>query len=269
VDGLEGLESWPGEQRAAGWLAADGRTASAGQLDHQYRLASVTKVLTTCAVLVAVEEQTIALDDPVADLPGATVRHLLAHASGLGPAGQVLSAPGARRIYSNAGFDRLGEMVTTASGLAFATYLDEALVAPLAMRATRLVGSPAADGTSTVGDLSALAGELLAPRLLDPATVTAATSVAFPGIDGVLPGYGRQRPNDWGLGLELRGHKSPHWTGTTNSQATYGHFGQSGTFLWVDPIAGIALVCLTDRPFGDWALPRWPALADTVLAALT
>ena len=29
-------------------------------------------------------------------------------------------------------------------------------------------------------------------------------------------------------------------------RATFGHFGRSGTFLWVDPEAGIALACLTD-----------------------
>ena len=47
----------------------------------------------------------------------------------------------------------------------------------------------------------------------------------------------------------------------------FGHFGRAGTFLWVDPVAGVALVCLTDRPFGARALPRWPALSDAVLAA--
>jgi hypothetical protein len=26
-------------------------------------------------------------------------------------------------------------------------------------------------------------------------------------------------------------------------------------------------VVLTDRDFGDWALPLWPALSDSVLAA--
>ena len=62
-----------------------------------------------------------------------------------------------------------------------------------------------------------------------------------------------QRPNDWGLGFEIRDGKSPHWTGETNSAATFGHFGQSGTFLWVDPALQVACVALTDRDFGDWA----------------
>ena len=93
-----------------------------------------------------------------------------------------------------------------------------------------------------------------------------ATAVQFPGLDGVLPGYGVQRPNDWGLGFEIKGTKSPHWTGASNSPHTYGHFGQSGTFIWADPAAGLALVVLTDRDFGAWSLPLWPALSDRVIA---
>jgi len=91
--------------------------------------------------------------------------------------------------------------------------------------------------------------------------------VAFPGLRGVLPGVGRMDPCDWGLGFEIRGRKSPHWTGSRNSPATFGHFGRSGTFLWVDPEAGLALVGLTDREFGPWALDAWPALSDAVLEA--
>jgi CubicO group peptidase (beta-lactamase class C family) len=98
-----------------------------------------------------------------------------------------------------------------------------------------------------------------------PETLDEATTVQFPGLVGVLPGFGRQEPNDWGLGPELRDAKSPHWTGARNSPRTFGHFGRSGTFLWVDPVAGVALGVLADRPFGDWAVDAWPRLADAVL----
>jgi CubicO group peptidase (beta-lactamase class C family) len=47
-----------------------------------------------------------------------------------------------------------------------------------------------------------------------------------------------------------------------NSERTFGHFGGSGTFLWVDPDAGIACACLTDRAFDKWALEAWPRLSD-------
>jgi CubicO group peptidase (beta-lactamase class C family) len=91
------------------------------------------------------------------------------------------------------------------------------------------------------------------------------TSVQFPGLNGVLPDVGRFDPNDWGLGVELRDRKQPHWTGTRNSERTFGHFGGSGTFLWVDPAVGLALACLTDREFDTWALEAWPRLSDGVL----
>jgi CubicO group peptidase (beta-lactamase class C family) len=93
--------------------------------------------------------------------------------------------------------------------------------------------------------------------------------VAFPGLVGVLPGYGRMEPNDWGLGFELRDTKEPHWTGRRNSPRTFGHFGQSGSFLWVDPEAGLACACLSDRRFGDWAKKAWPRLSDAVVAEAT
>jgi CubicO group peptidase (beta-lactamase class C family) len=149
----------------------------------------------------------------------------------------------------------------------FPAYLDEAVLRPLQMTATSLPGSAARDAISTAADLARVLHELLAPTgLLAAATLADATSVQFPGLRGVLPGYGAQDPNDWGLGLEIRGTKSPHWTGSANSPETYGHFGQSGTMLWVDPVAQVGLVALADRDFGPWATAAWPALANAVLA---
>jgi CubicO group peptidase (beta-lactamase class C family) len=74
-----------------------------------------------------------------------------------------------------------------------------------------------------------------------------------------------QRPNDWGLGFEIRDSKSPHWTGGRNSARSYGHFGQAGGFIWADPEVELALVVLTDRDFGEWALAPWPAISDAVI----
>ncbi|AMC42439.1 hypothetical protein RN06_2769 [Mycobacterium tuberculosis variant bovis BCG] len=131
---------------------------------------------------------------------------------------------------------------------------------------------PAAAGfgaTSTVADLAVFAGDLLRPSTVSAQMHADATTVQFPGLDGVLPGYGVQRPNDWGLGFEIRNSKSPHWTGECNSTRTFGHFGQSGGFIWVDPKADLALVVLTARDFGDWALDLWPAISDAVLAEYT
>ncbi|MBO0729935.1 MAG: serine hydrolase, partial [Acidimicrobiaceae bacterium] len=103
--------------------------------------------------------------------------------------------------------------------------------------------------------------------MITPPTLALATTTAWPGLAGVLPGFGRQNPNDWGLGFEIRDAKQPHWTGTRNSPGTFGHFGQSGSFLWVDAVAGLACAGLADRDFGPWAIAAWPALADGVVAA--
>jgi CubicO group peptidase (beta-lactamase class C family) len=254
---------------SAGLLGPAGVVETRGPVDREYRLASVTKLLTACAVLVAAEEGILDLDEP-AGPAGSTVRHLLAHASGLPfEAGGLAARPGARRVYSNVAYDLLGELVAERSELPFADYMQAAVLEPAGMAATELRGSPAADAHGTLADLLAFAQELTAPRIVARETLAEATSVQFPGLAGVIPGIGRQDPCDWGLGFELRGHKSPHWTGTRNSPRTFGHFGGAGTFLWVDPDVRLALVVLTDLEFGDWALEAWPELSDLVLEALS
>ncbi len=77
------------------------------------------------------------------------------------------------------------------------------------------------------------------------------------GATGPLPGFGRQLHNDWGLGFEIRDGKAPHWTGLRNLPRTFGHFGQSGSFLWLDPEARTACASLAARDFGDWAKQAW------------
>jgi len=267
VRALSRLADWPVETAAAVVVRRDGAVlGSSGPTDRVLPLASVTKPLSAYAVLVATEEEALGLDDP-AGPEGATVRHLLAHASGLAPDQQrSVAEPGTRRIYSNAGFDMLGSAVEEATGIGFADYLREAVLEPLGMTSTRLDGSPADAAHASADDLARFAAELLSPRLLASSTRAAATSVQFPGLVGVLPGFGRQEPNAWGLGLEIRGGKSPHWTGASNAPSTFGHFGQSGTFVWADPDAGLACVVLTDRDFGPWAAEVWPVLSDAVLA---
>jgi CubicO group peptidase (beta-lactamase class C family) len=270
VEALSLVDDWPVQHVAVAVVASDGAViGSRGPTDRVFPLASVTKPLAAYAVLLAHEEEALSLDDP-AGPEGSTIRHLLAHASGLAHDRRTeVARPGTRRIYSNAGFEVLGETLEKAAGIGFAGYLREAVFTPLGMKVARLDGSPAADGFANVEDLSAFAAELLSPRLIDATTAEAATSVQFPGLAGVLPGFGRQDPNDWGLGVEIRGGKAPHWTGQRNSARTFGHFGNSGTFLWADPDARVACVCLTDREFGPWAAEAWPALADRVLAELS
>lgn len=269
VESLRAVSQWPVDSAAVAAVSSDGRVlGSHGDLGRRYPLASVTKLLTSYAVLVAVEEGAVEWDDP-AGPEGSTVRHLIAHTSGLAfDSDKVQAAPGERRIYSNRGFEVLADAVERSSGIAFGDYLAEAVLGPLGMGSTALEGSPAAGGVSTVADLVAFAAEVQSPKLVSAGLVAEARTVAFPGLKGVLPGYGLQRENDWGLGFEIRSAKSPHWTGTTSSPGTHGHFGQSGTFLWFDPALSAACVALTDRPFGEWAVAAWTPFTDSVVAEL-
>jgi CubicO group peptidase (beta-lactamase class C family) len=264
VEALRQLDGWPANTKAALVLRGAEPVAIHGPRTHVFHWASVTKLVTTLAALVAAEEGVIDLDEP-AGPEGSTVRHLLAHASGLpfelgAPAGK----PGQRRVYSNVGFETLAEHVAERAEMTFADYLAAGVLRPLRMSA-ELRGSPASELHGTLDDLLALARELQRPTLVAGETLAEATSVQFPGLAGVLPDLGRMDPNDWGLGFELRDEKSPHWTGGRNSPRTFGHFGGSGTFLWVDPEVDLALGVLTDRDFGDWAKEAWPRLSDAVL----
>jgi CubicO group peptidase (beta-lactamase class C family) len=268
MSALDAIADWPVPAAAAAVVGPSGVLAEFGDQHQPFALASVTKPLVAGAAHVAVEEGAVELGTP-AGPPGSTVRHLLAHASGLSMRSeQVMTKPGTRRVYSNYGFQALAETLRAACGIEFGKYLYEAVFEPLGMTGTRLAGGVEAAGfgaTSTVADLAVFVADLLRPALVSTQMHAEATTVQFPGLDGVLPGFGVQRPNDWGLGLEIKGTKSPHWTGSKNSPRSYGHFGQTGTFIWVDPQRDLALVVLTDRDFDDWARDRWPALSDTVL----
>jgi len=251
-----------------GALSREGELGRRGDSARVYGWASVTKPVVALAALVAAEEGTIDLDEP-AGPPGSTVRHLLAHASGLPfDPGPPISKPGARRIYSNAGFDALAEKISENAEMPFEEYLRQAVLDPLRMEAA-LRGSAGAGLQGSLDDLVKLTRELLAPTLIAPETFAEATSVQFPGLAGVIPDLGRFDPNDWGLGFELKDGKQPHFSGTLTSPRTFGHWGGSGTFVWVDPERGLAVGVLTDLRFGDWAKAAWPPFSDAIVRGQT
>ena len=267
LDALAQIDGWPAEHASAGVVQVE-RAWTRGPTEQVFPWASVTKPVTAMATLVAAEEGILDLDES-AGPKGSTVRHLLAHASGLPFDGdKPIGRPGQRRIYSNTGFEVLADLLAERAEMPFAEYLRAAVLEPLEMGATRLNGSPASGLEGPLDDLLGFARELLEPRLVAPETLAEATTVAFPGLAGILPDIGRFDPNDWGLGFELRDAKSPHWTGEANSEGTFGHFGGSGSFLWVDPAVSSACVSLSDLQFGDWAKDAWPRLSDAVLVDL-
>jgi CubicO group peptidase (beta-lactamase class C family) len=266
------VTAWPVDHVAAAVVTPDGAD-TIGDPERIYWLASLSKPVTAWAIMVAHEEGTVDIDAPLrlAGTPeGATLRHLLAHAGGYmfdGPPG-VMRA-GQRRMYSNAGIEAAAEELALAAGMPFGDYLREAVFEPLGMSHAVLRGSPAHGVHADLNDMVRFVGEMLRPRLLAPDTYAEVVTTQYPSLAGIVPEVGRFDPCPWGLGVEVRGVKAPHWTGRANSPATFGHYGGSGTMMWVDPAIDTGLVALTDRQFTEWkpeALERWPELSDAVVA---
>jgi CubicO group peptidase (beta-lactamase class C family) len=296
------------------------RVAGDAAPDSLFALASLTKPIVALAVLVAVEEGAVGLDEPAgAHLPAyatgdraaVTCRHLLAHASGLpeaGPRGQapldveLVHPPGTRRVYSNEGYAVLGELLAAATGMPHAEYIRRAVFEPLGMDAflglpddeagralevlepgiwrpgLQLFNSPewrrrgtAAGGAFATAEAYARVVQLLlaggAP-LLAPATYAEMAKAQFPGIPGGVESFASWEVGDWGLGLDIRDAKEPHWLPSACSPATLSHFGASGTLMWADPVAQVGLVCLANRgTYSGWMMKpgSWADLSSAVV----
>ncbi len=270
---LDLVTGWPVDHVAAAIVSPTGLVESVGDPERPYRLASLSKPITAWAVLVASEEGTLDLDAPLRHVSapeGATLRHLLAHAAGFAFDGPDPIAPiERRRIYSNTGIERAADELAASAGMPFDAYLREAVFEPLGMVNAALRGSPAYGIHADVHDVARFLAETLRPTLIAAGTRDDAISPQYPSLAGIVPDVGRFDPCPWGLGVEVRGDKTPHWTGRANSPETFGHFGGSGTMMWVDPTIDTGLVALTDRTFREWsdeALLRWPELSDAVVA---
>lgn len=272
MSALNLVTSWPVDHVAAAIVTNDG-LHHIGDTEHSYRLASLSKPIATWAIMVGVEEGIVDLDAPLVHVrapEGATLRHLLSHAAGYGFQGdEPIAGVAERRMYSNTGIERAADELAAASAMPFAHYLAEAILAPLGMTATALRGSPAHGIWSTLDDTARFVAEMRRPILLAAETHADVIRPQFPTLAGIVPDVGRFEPCPWGLGVEVRGAKAPHWTGRANSPATFGHFGGAGTMMWVDPLADVGVVALTDRMFDEWsteALQLWPEFSDAVLS---
>ena len=266
MQALRQIDEWPVEFAAAGVVDPSGETHLRGDAERAVRLASVSKPVAALAVLVAAEEGVVDLDEP-AGPAGSTVRHLLAHTSGLPFDGrEPIARPGHRRIYSNTGYAVLAEHLAGRAEMPFADYVQEAVCAPLGLGLDP-TGDPGSGMHASLADVLAIGRELLEPRLVADETRDEMVAVQFPGLSGVLPDYGRFDPLDWGLGVQLN-TRPPSWMGSRTSPTTFGHFGGSGTFFWVDPDARVVCAALTTREFDSWAKEAWPPFADAVLNEL-
>ena len=263
---------WPVDHVAAAIVTRDS-VETIGDTERVFRLASLSKVLAGWTTMIAYEEGTVDLDAAIdrPDVPaGATLRHLLSHAAGFPFEGdEPIAAVEQRRIYSNTGIERAATIVGEAADMPFGQYLREAVFEPLEMRSSELRGSPAHTVWSTAADVVAFVREMLAPRLVAHESWSDLIRVQYPDLAGIVPGVGSFDPCPWGLGMEIKGAKAPHWMGRANTAAAVGHFGGGGTMMWAEPNAGVGVVALTDKPFDQWtadAMRLWPEFSDAVLS---
>ncbi|MHB8800671.1 MAG: exo-beta-N-acetylmuramidase NamZ domain-containing protein [Thermoanaerobaculia bacterium] len=299
-------------------------------VDTAFDLASLTKgVATAAAVMTLVEEGRVALDEPVVrylpefgsgggERERVTVEQLLTHRSGLvaddpmslydGTPDEIFarkhrtplsSPPGRRFVYSDAGYEVLGELVRAVTGEPLDAYARRAVFEPLGMRETefrpagkggrlaigRIAPTEKRDGAylrgevhdpraralggvaghaglfSTADDLARFARALVGngDGWLSPAAVAATTRARDYG-DGDLRA----------LGWDVETHYSTS-RGDLFPLGSWGHTGWTGTSMWLDPATDTFVILLSARnhPGGAGnAVPLRTRLASVVAAAV-
>ena len=194
-----------GFEAAAVVLGPEGVRAQRGDLELLRAWRSVTKTVTGLACTIALQEGRVSLEDE-AGPPGSTLRHLLTHASGCTyESPNTLQPPGQRRHYSNYGIDEASRHVERALRRDFGDWVAERVAEPLGMDHLEWGGSASVGAVGPLTDLALLAAELLRPTLLSERWYAELTGVQFPELVGIMPGFGKQTPNPFGLGLEVRG----------------------------------------------------------------
>jgi len=141
---------------------ADVEASRAATVDDQYRIGSITKVITAICIMQLRDEGKLDLDDPLSahisesTHRGPTIRRMLSHLSGLQrePVGDVwvtmvmpsmadvvaslgdaelVLKPGEHWHYSNLAFGLLGEVVARLGGMPYTDYVDEKVIGPLGL----------------------------------------------------------------------------------------------------------------------------------------
>ena len=218
IDDLGGaLAGWPVERVSACVTDPMAVLASGGDPVWTVRLASISKLLTTYAGLVAVDQGMISLDEPAGV---ATVRHLLAHTAGYDfDTGRMVAEPGARRVYSNVGIEVFADHLAHRVGMSFEDFFQQAVLGPLGMTHTVLEGSPSR-GAMLTGCYPARIGfdnfdgaHVLFPGMgvgLNPAEVTIASLLQAHGYATMM--VGKWHCGDQPEFLPTR-HGFDHWFG--------------------------------------------------------
>lgn len=210
----------------------------------------------------------------------------------------LATAPQTQVLYSNLGPGLLAIVVERLTGKPFHEVLAEQVMQPLKIEGSLGI-EPPRPASAIGGALGKHAGTPLEPYnsafwralalpwggLVTNAIGVLALVRAFAGIpDGFLArktgfdathdqtgglGGGFFEPllwqvSPWGVGVELRGEKTPHWTPPQASSESFGHAGASGCLVWHDPVAGLSWAILGPRTFEGW-WTQWAAIGAAVL----
>lgn len=306
--------------------------------DTVFDIASLTKVVATApSVMILVEEGKIRLTDPVVrflpdfaagggDRAKITVEQLMTHRAGLVPDDPIdlytgtpdeifarkylqplTSAPGSRFVYSDVGYEVLGEIVRRVSGEPLDRFAEERIFRPLGMKDTafRPVGKAAGSKAADVKDVARVApteqregrwmrGEVHDPRAYAVGGVAGHAGVFSTADDlarfcrmiengGALAGkrilsplgvLALTRPRFYGdgdvraLGFDVATGYSRN-RGDLFPEGSFGHTGFTGTSLWIDPSSRTFVVFLSSRvhPDGKGDVGRLRGIVANVVAA--
>ena len=299
-------------------------------VDTVFDIASLTKtVATATSVMILVEEGKLLLSDPVVrhipefapaggDRAKVTIEHLLTHRAGFPPDDSLAlyagtpeeifarkyqeplkSAPGSQFVYSDAGYEVLGEIVRRVSGERLDRFAEDHIFRPLGMKDTtflplsRRIPANRIAPTERRGD-HWMRGEVHDPRayalggvaghaglfstaadlarfcqmILDGGKLARARILSPSGVEAMT------RPRFYGDG-DVRGLGWDIATAYSKNRGdlfpvgSFGHTGFTGTSLWVDPASESFVVFLSNRvhPDGKGDVLRLRAVVSTIVAA--
>ncbi len=255
-------------------IDAGGNYHYVGSASGRYAFASVTKLFSTYVVADAVLSGFISfedvIDDPYFDKGDVTLADLMSHASGVRPVPLECFEPRQKRIYTNEAFQYAGDFLIRRLGRQFkgvtvGQLFEEGLGSHLSTTID-IAGSCANSATGTFDDLVKFLAEMRIPTFLDRQMHEFLVTPHCEDLPGILPGWGHYDRNLFGIGYEIKGEKSPHWSGACSSSSTFGHFGQSGTFVFHDPMHSVSVACVTNEAFGPWAKEAYPQMCDEIYA---
>lgn len=243
-----------------------------GKGEGNYRLASVTKLLSTLVFTDAIVHEFFDFSD-IVDIDyfgdnNVTFADLLAHASGTRPEYNDPIAPRTKRIYTNEAFELaeqffIKKLGSSFSGANVAQIFSDGLKGHLGDH-IHLESSCAHGAIGDDEGIVALMNEIRNPSFIPQSIFSKLTQTYLPELEGILPGWGNYKHNTFGIGFEIKGDKTPHWTSELSSPQTYGHFGQSGAFIFHDPENNISGCCLSNSDFAPWAKVAFPVLSAEI-----